>query len=181
MAFWRSATRLLGQQYCGSDRLLATCSASEGTFTKLLIVPHSHASIVCLMLRTAAGAVSRPVSLLPPVWTAQHLQHSDLASAQLLPAEAAFSGAVSCTSADSIVVAMLRQQRQAQHQTILPLHQQSSLCSWHSSWGVSDSAELPGARNVDVLHVDSVRRKRASKMNKHKHRKRRRRDRASRK
>jgi len=138
-------------------------------------------STMRLIEPNGAGAMSRPVGLYQPVTTAQRLQQSDVVLARLLPAEAAFSGAVSCTSADSLVVAMLRMQGQAQHQPAIPLHHQSSVCSQHSSWCVSNSAPLPSALNREVLQLDSVRRKRASKMNKHKHRKRRRRDRASRK
>ncbi len=181
MAFMRSASRLLGQQYHGSDRLLAACSALEGKSATLVLVPRHHCIHCVFDSPNGAGAMSRPVGLFQPVSTAQRLQHSDMILARLLPAEAAFCGGVSCTSADSLVVAMLRKQGQAQHQPATPFHHQSSVCSQHSSWCVSDSAALPGALREDVLQLDSVRRKRASKMNKHKHKKRRRRDRASRK
>ena len=40
MAFLRSASRLLGQQYHGSARLLATCSALEGESATLLQFHH---------------------------------------------------------------------------------------------------------------------------------------------
>ena len=113
----------------------------------------------------------------------RRFQHSDLGRALPPPLWVApASGTELYTSANSLLVDMLLSKRDPE----VPLRpltvmQQGLVSAQRSTWSPNGSFPVLGIRDVDVLQLDSVRRKRASKMNKHKHRKRRRRDRAARK
>ena len=111
--------------------------------------------------------------------TSQQTQRSHPIPALAMPPESDCSaGIVSYTSADSLMTQILLAQKDRQPSAVV---RRDPLGLQGSTWGLHGSFATTGLRDLPVLQLDSVRRKRASKMNKHKHRKRRRRDRAARK